>query len=401
MKSRARRIVLVTSRYPFSFQEAYVSSELMELARHFERIVVVPVRPPNGAAQHSVPPGVDVLAWPLFSAELLWRAARVFAARPVTTLRMLVELLRSRDPGRLKNLGVALKALALAQWSMEHSFDHIHAYWISTPATVAMIAGALSGLPWSTAAHRWDIYERNAFDLKEPTAAFIRTISTRGSSDLATRMPTLRSRILELRLGTRVPNSIATPERRSAFHIVCPAAFGPVKGHAELFAAIVQLRAWGIAVHCTLCGTGPLEAELVAAVARLGLDDAVEFAGFVAQKVLHQWYRAGRFSAVVLASRNDGEAMMEGIPSALIEAMAFGVPVVATNSGSIGELVDQQCGRLVRAGDPTDLARALLDVYLDPGAAEARARRAYERVSSAYDVSTQMRKLAAALMRKD
>jgi glycosyltransferase involved in cell wall biosynthesis len=401
MKMTARRIVLVTSRYPFSFQEAYVSTELTELARHFERIVVVSVRPPSGAAQHTIPSGVEVLAWPLLSAELLWRALRAFVARPAATLRTLVKLLRSRDPGRFKNLSVTLKALALAQWTMEHSIDHIHAYWISTPATVAMIAGTVSDVPWSTAAHRWDIYERNAFDLKEPTASFIRTISARGSSDLASRMPTLNGRILELRLGTRVPQPLAMPERRSGFHIVCPAAFGPVKGHPELFAALVQLRSKGISVRCTLCGTGPLQEELVAAVDRLGLNDAVEFAGFVPQKTLHEWYRAGRFSAVVLASRNDGEAMMEGIPSALIEAMAFGVPVVATDSGSIGELVDQECGRLAKAGDPTDLARAILDVYLDPGAAETRARRAYERISSEYDVSTQMRKLAGALVRKE
>ena len=92
---------------------------------------------------------------------------------------------------------------------------------------------------------------------------------------------------------------------------------------------------------------------------------------------------------------------MEGIPSALIEAMAFGVPVVATDSGSVRELLDGRVGRLVRAGDPNALACALLDVYLDPGAAEARARRAHKRVATHYDASTQMQKLAAVLTRKE
>jgi colanic acid/amylovoran biosynthesis glycosyltransferase len=401
MSAAARRLIVVTSRYPFGSQEAYLNTELAELARYFERIVVIPVRPPVTPPRHTVPRGIEILSWPLLNAEVLRRAARIFAARPRATFRAFIEMLGSRDRGRAKNLVVAAKALALADWAVEHGFDHIHAYWLSTPATVAMLAATVSDLAWSSTAHRWDIYEENALDVKERSASFIRTISTRGTRDLSRRMPTLNGRLLQLRLGTVVPAvRIPSFSQIAEFHVVCPAAFVAGKGHADLLAALAQLRSRGVAVRCTLCGTGPLKRDLEATVARLGLDGVVEFAGFVPQHTLHEWYRAGRFAAVVLASRSAGERAMEGVPSALIEAMAFGLPVVATDSGSVGELLDDQCGRLVKPEDPNELANALLDVYLNPAAAQERARRAYQRVASQHDVSTQMRKLARALVRK-
>jgi colanic acid/amylovoran biosynthesis glycosyltransferase len=398
MSTRAGRLVVVTSRFPFGSQEAYLSAELGELVKHFERIAVMPVRTPAAPARQDLPDGVEVIRWPLFSAELVRRAAEVLRAAPSSSLGAIAQVVRSRDPGHVKNFAVTVKALALAQWVRERRFDHIHAYWMSTPATVAMVAAAASGVPWSATAHRWDIYERNAFDVKQRTAAFVRTISARGTSDLARRMPRLRDRVLELRLGTTLPP--APSSQRFAgeeFRIVCPAALVEVKGHDVLLASLARLREWGVPVRCMLCGIGPLQRKLEATASSLHLNGCVEFAGFVPQRTLHEWYRAGRFAAVVLASRFAGEKTMEGVPSTLIEAMAFGVPVVASDSGSIGELLDNRCGRIVRAGDAEQLARALLSIYLDPDSAQTRAQRAYDRVAAQHDVRVQMRELAAAV----
>ncbi|HTJ24771.1 MAG TPA: glycosyltransferase [Candidatus Limnocylindria bacterium] len=390
-------ILIVTSRYPFGSQESYLGTELAELTRHFARIAVAPVRSPGSAAARQLPDGVELVALPLLGGDVLLRAVRAFAAAPRRALGTLAELARSRDPGRVKNLAVALKGLALAQWAREHGVSHVHAYWVSTPATVAMIAAKVSGASWSATAHRWDIYERNAFDVKARSAAFVRAISRRGAEDVAARMPGVAGRVVQLRLGAVVPEIALPVPAADAFRIVCPAALVPVKGHADLFAALALLRARGVPVRCTLAGTGPLRRELELLAARLRIDDAVAFAGFVPQQTLHAWYRAGRFAAVVLASRASGAREMEGVPSALIEAMALGVPVVATDSGSVGELVDASCGLLVAPGDPDALARALREVAEDPERARERARRAHRTVAERHDVCTQMVALAAAL----
>lgn len=397
MKKPVRSLLIVSSRFPFAPQEGFLAIELEELAKHFERVAVVPVRPPAGPPQFRVPDAIDVLRWPLLDANIALRALRIMCARPAASLRALASVLTSRDGGAIKNLLALPKALAIAQWVLENGFDHIHAYWMSTPATVAMVAGAVSGVPWSATAHRWDIYERNAFDVKERTASFVRAISARGAADLEKRMRNMNGRIIQVRLGTVVPPRAAGARPDLAeFQIVCPALMVPVKGHEILLEAMALLRRRNVPVRCTLCGDGPLREKLGHATETLGIADVVTFAGYVPQERLHAWYREKRFGAVVLASRAIGTTM-EGVPATLIEAMAFGVPVVASDSGSIGELVDERCGRLVPPDDAHALADAILDVYLEPGAAHERAERAYERVAAEYDVLTQMRRLAAAL----
>ena len=206
-----RKLVIVTSRFPFGGHEAFLAPELDELAKHFERIVLVPVHPVVSLPRRVLPDRVDVLGWPLIGAELVRRAAMIVRRHPNRAAHAVSSVLRSRDRGRVKNLTVIVKALALADWVIEHEFDHIHSYWMSTPATVAHIAAAASGVAWSATAHRWDIYERNAFDVKERSAAFVRTISTRGTADLGERMPRLEQRVLELRLGALVPPLVDAP----------------------------------------------------------------------------------------------------------------------------------------------------------------------------------------------
>lgn len=403
MNARAGRLAVVTSRFPFESQESYLAVELAELARHFAEIYVLPARPPASTTRrHELPPNAQVLAWPLVSPDLLWRAFIALAARPRGAGSAVRAVAASRDPGRTKNLAVLIKGLALGQWAAEFGVDHIHAYWMSTPATVAMIASLTSGVPWSATAHRWDIYERNAFDAKERSVGFVRAISERGAQALRERMPGLNGRLAHLPLGIAVPpaysEALGAPDE---FRIACPAALVEVKGHSVLFAAVAALLRSGLPVRCTLYGAGPLRRQLEDEAVSLGIAQAVDFAGHVPQGRLHEEYRSGRISAVVLASRAAGEKMMEGVPSALLEAMALGVPVVATDSGSVGEAVDSSSGLLVKADDPNALAAALLQVYSDPEGARTRARRAYEAVTTRHDVRKQMRDLAAVIRGKE
>lgn len=392
----AKRLVIVTSKFPFGNAESFLDAELAELATHFERIAVLPVHAPQ-ALRRPLPPHVETLAWPVFDATLARRAAAE-AFRTPRAFAIVWEVLRSHDPGRVKNVAVLVKALALAHWIRERRFDHVHAYWLSTPATVAMIAARVCDIGWSATAHRWDIYERNAFDVKARSASFVRTISARGARDVRDRMPGLAQRILQLRLGTNVPPYAARSlERDEHCDIICPAALIPRKGHADLLEAIVRVRARGVLVRCTFAGEGPLRTWLEERCEALGIRDAVEFAGFMPQPVLIERYRTGRYRAVVLATCKDGAAALEGIPSSLIEAMACGVPVIATDSGSVGELVNADRGWLVRASSPNDLAESLVQFFADPAEARRRTRNARAFVEAEHDVRTQMQALAAAL----
>jgi glycosyltransferase involved in cell wall biosynthesis len=115
--------------------------------------------------------------------------------------------------------------------------------------------------------------------------------------------------------------------------------------------------------HVVIAGNGALEDDVRAAIARLGVAERVHHLGFEAPV---DRYLAG-FDLFVLPSR------WESLPIAVLEAMAAGLPVLATDVGGTGEAVaDGVTGRLVAAGDPDALARGLDAMLAAPDALRAQ-----------------------------
>jgi glycosyltransferase involved in cell wall biosynthesis len=150
------------------------------------------------------------------------------------------------------------------------------------------------------------------------------------------------------------------------------AGFRPEKAHRDLLDAAALVRERVPEARFVLVGDGPLEDALRAQARRLGIEDTVAFAGYRpdARRL------AGAFDVFTLSS------LQEGLPIALLEAMACGVPVVATAVGGVPEAVrDGREGLLVAPGRPPALADALVTLLEDPArraalgaAAQARTR---------------------------
>jgi glycosyltransferase involved in cell wall biosynthesis len=125
-------------------------------------------------------------------------------------------------------------------------------------------------------------------------------------------------------------------------------------------------------------GDGPLETALRRQAGSLGLDSVVHFAGYVEQRDLPQWYRA----ADLLAIPSD----FDNAPNVAIEAMASGLPIVATDVGGVSEFVETPAGGvLVPKGDALELARRMSELIADPDrrreAGAFNRRRALQRYS--------------------
>lgn len=134
----------------------------------------------------------------------------------------------------------------------------------------------------------------------------------------------------------------------------------------------------------TIAGDGPLKEELQAQAARLGVAEAVKFAGFLDQTDLRREVATSHF--FIHPSRTTGDGNREGVPNAMLEAMASGATVIATKHGGIPEAVESgESGWLVEENDGAGLTSGLLALIKDPQRSQAMARQARARVEAMFD----------------
>lgn len=396
------RVLYVTSTLPFGSGEAFVIPEVEELQRQGHAVRVVPLYPRGRLVHQTARALLDrALVQPAISWSIVRGAALEVLRRPRRALRALRLLVTWRPSHLLKNLCVYPKGLWLAGVARHWRAEHIHAHWAATTASLAMVASEVSGIPWSFTAHRWDIVEGNLLAQKAEHAAFVRFISENGLKLAVTKgVPQGKARVLHM--GVRLP---ALQEPRGdvtprPFRLLCPAALLPVKGHRYLIEAMARLDG---DTELWLAGEGPLRYSLERQVIELGLQGRVRFLGQLAHEALLRVYEQRQIDAVVLPSIDLGNGVHEGIPVALMEAMAYALPVISTRTGGIPELLGDGAGLLVPPGDADALASAIDRLRKDPKLRSElgdKGRRRVEQEFSIEKVSERLSKWFAESMAK-
>jgi len=156
------------------------------------------------------------------------------------------------------------------------------------------------------------------------------------------------------------------------------------KGHADLVEALGRLQARGVEVSAVLAGDGPVKGQIETRIRELGLVGRVHLPGYVAhpQDILNET------DLMVLPSHT------EGLPNAALEALAMGVPVLATNVGGTPEVIlDGDTGRLVEPRQPEQLAVAIADFLHDPRPWHQMAARGRAHVERHFDFRARTRAL--------
>jgi glycosyltransferase involved in cell wall biosynthesis len=174
---------------------------------------------------------------------------------------------------------------------------------------------------------------------------------------------------------TVIPNGIEPPDFApgSGDLIGTLSLLEPVKGIDVFLRATALLADTHPDWRFVMFGTGTDAPRLDALVRELGLDRRVERPGFVAAQQALQ-----RLRVYVLSS------YAENAPLALLEAMAAGVPVVASAVGGVPEIADERVARMVPAGDPGALANAIEQAYMDTPETSERVRNARVRVEERF-----------------
>lgn len=155
-----------------------------------------------------------------------------------------------------------------------------------------------------------------------------------------------------------LPTRKRTPPTDGAWRIVQAARLVPKKG------IVAALRAFAVlAEQCprstfTIAGEGPMEESLRRLAEELKIDARVEFTGFLSQEELQALFSEAH---IFLHPSEAVNGDVEGVPNAMLEAMAMGIPVVATRHGGIPEVVvEGETGLLTEEADVEALAAALV-----------------------------------------
>jgi len=292
-------------------------------------------------------------------------------------------------------------ASAHARTIRELGVRHVHAHYATYPALAAWMCRRLTAVPYSFTAHAHDIFLDQSFlatlvrdaDFAVPISAFnLRFIREHAGEDEPTPLHVVHCGVDPQRYAFRP----RVPPADGPVRALCVASLQGYKGHRVLLHALAGAGDALRRVRLDLVGSGALRGELEDLAIALGIAGRVRFHGPLTEpQVLAMLDVADLF---VLPSIIEPTGFMEGIPVVLMEAMAVGMPVVATRLSGVPELVrDGETGLLAEQGDPQSLAAALELTLRDPIAAGRRVAAARRLVERDFDVRASARRMAELL----
>jgi colanic acid/amylovoran biosynthesis glycosyltransferase len=392
------RILYVVSRFP-KLSETFVVNELSALMPRFD-LRLAPLLRTHEASHDDVTGDLLRRAWfaPRFSLRTALAHVHWLRRAPHRYVGMWRALARDLPKGGLdeaaKTLAVAFNAARIAELAVGSDVEHVHAHFANHPATVAWVVHRLTGIPFSFTAHANDLFRAPPLvDRKAAEATFVIAISEYNRRLLLDRSPGAHVHVVHcgVDLARFAPGPTAPTTAAVRRHVVCVARFEPKKGHRDLLTAFAKIAADHPDLDLVLVGDGPYRPTMERLASSLAIAERVAFLGARSPAEVRELLTTA--DLFVLPALRDETGRMDGIPVALIEAMAAGVPVVTTSVSGIPELVGDDGGIMVAPSDPAAVSDAMARVLDDGILARRLAERGRERVVLGFDLSVEAAKL--------
>lgn len=293
------------------------------------------------------------------------------------------------------------QSFAFAWLAEAYRPDYIHSYFFYEGTLFALVASALLGVPRGVscyADHMLDDYALKLVALNLRQCSIVVATSQRIRDELAGIDPTMPSGHLLVK-----PNAIntahfpvvprTTPAPGAPFRLVSVCRLEPKKGLLELVEAIGQLRDRGHHVELHVIGgvddsdaSRAYAESLRARIAALDLSTRVVLAGRRSEKEINDCFRASHLFVAPFVETSAGDK--DGVPTSLLEAMSSGLPIVATDAGSMLEVIeDGRDGVIVPQRDPDALARVIAELMADEPRRAALGAHAADKARRAFDVA--------------
>jgi colanic acid/amylovoran biosynthesis glycosyltransferase len=249
-----------------------------------------------------------------------------------------------------------MEAVLLAGLLRKFAITHIHNHLGDSSGTITMLASRLADITFSISVHGPHIFfDAPSWALNEKArhSTFIACIGYFCRSQMMLNVDKEHWNKLQIvRCGVDTQSFEFRLPERMARHLTYTGRLSVEKGLPVLLESLSDLVRRGFELRLSVLGDGPDRGFLESYAHRIGVSAHVDFLGYVDQATIRSTLRAS--DMFVLPS------FAEGIPVALMEAMASGVPVIATQVGGVSELiVDGKTGQVVGASDRAGLTEAI------------------------------------------
>jgi colanic acid/amylovoran biosynthesis glycosyltransferase len=297
------------------------------------------------------------------------------------------EIKNSRD--RLRMLKHLIQACYLYIILKNKGISHIHAHFLNAPTSIALFLSRFLKIPFSFTEHASNMFiDPLMFGTKLRLCKKSVTISDYNKKYLLdTYGEDLAEKIHIIHCG--IDPELYTPqncEKSKPPVILAVGRLVAMKGFYFLLEACRLLKDKGIKFTCLIVGDGEEKEALLAKSAELGIDDVVTFQGAEMQERVMQFLREA--SLFVLPSIITDEGRRDGIPVALMEAMAMELPVISTNIVGIPELIeDRKEGLLVQEKNTAELADALEFLLRNMGTREEMGKQGRIKILREFNIS--------------
>ena len=287
-----------------------------------------------------------------------------------------------------------IEAAYLAHVYRVSALRHIHCHFGSGPASIGMFLAGLLGIEFSFVMHGTaEFLTPIALTAKLRSCAFSVAISTYMRTHIIQEYgQEFAAKIEVVRCGIPLrqfePRRVAAIERsgRAQCEILSVGQLQRRKGFDTLLEACSELKRRGFKFRCRIIGDGPERDRLNGMISKHGLHGHIVMLGAVKQEDIVSFYRTADLFVLTCTVAATGDR--DGIPVALMEAMAVELPVVSTTVSGIPELIESMAeGILVRPGDPGAVADAVVLLAEDRALAKQIASRGRLKVCDQFDIS--------------
>lgn len=396
------RMAYVLGQFP-SVSETFILREMCALQKLGFDITPLSMNPPAEPV-HETAQGLASRT--LYrSAPVSWQSLKgmigALFRKPIgcmSALRMIISQ-GMRDFGAVREL---MSAFSAACYVVAHvppgRMRHVHAHFASYPATVGLLLAEILGVGFSMSCHARDIFtdEARLMGLKVAEAEFVTVCTQVGAERLQRRYSPLNSdKLRVIRHGLDFKQFTGGSHREHQTPLVVSVGrLVEKKGFPILLRAAAMLAAEDMDFELAIVGDGPQREELERLINGLGLQGRVHMPGYLTEKQVMATYRHADLFVLTPIIAADGDR--DGLPNTIIEAMAAGVPVVATDVGAISEVViHEQTGLLAQPGNVQEIARCMERALVDHALRQRISAQALQKVQREHDISRNVGQLGA------